>query len=126
LVVYENGKVVFQQIRRSPKSNLPGASLAANPVPVSPEDARAGLMQPVEPRYPEQAKRQHIQGPVVLKALVGKEGTVRELRVISGDPRLVVAAMDAVRQWRFKPYHPNGQPVEFETQITINFTLASK
>jgi TonB family protein len=95
-------------------------------VPVSPEIARTRLLQRIEPQYPVEARLQYIQGPVVLKAVVGKDGNVQELQVISGDAMLAKAAGDAVRQWRFKPYQPNGQAVEFETQITVNFTLPSR
>jgi TonB family protein len=79
--------------------------------------------QRVEPEYPEQARNQHIQGAVVLVALVGKDGTVEKLSTVSGDPQLAVAATDAVRQWRFKPFFRNGSPEEFQTQITVSFRL---
>jgi periplasmic protein TonB len=59
----------------------------------------------------------------VLNALVGTDGSVRKVEVISGNPQLVNAAADAVRQWRFRPHNLNGQPVEFETRITVNFQL---
>jgi TonB family protein len=60
---------------------------------------------------------------VVLKALVGKDGGIRKLKVISGATQLATAATAAVRQWRFKPYRQDGQLREFETRITVNFTL---
>lgn len=81
------------------------------------------LLERVEPEYPEAAKQQHIHGPVVLNALVGVDGSVRRVEVISGNPQLVKAAADAVRQWRFRPHHLKGRPVEFETRITVNFQL---
>ena len=59
----------------------------------------------------------------MLDALVGADGSVKELSVISGDPQLVKAATDAVRQWRFKPHQLKGKAVEFETRITVNFAL---
>jgi len=77
----------------------------------------------VEPQYPEAARQQHIQGPVVLNVLVGASGLVREASVISGDPLLAQAATHAVRQWRFNPHQLNGKAVEFETRITVNFAL---
>jgi protein TonB len=80
-------------------------------------------MQRVEPEYPESAREQHIQGPVVLDALVGKDGEVEKLSTISGDAQLAAAATDAVRQWRFKPFFRNGSPEEFQTQITVSFRL---
>jgi TonB family protein len=73
--------------------------------------------------HPEPARQQHVQGPVELKVLVGTDGLVRSLTTISGDPLLVSAATDAVRQWKYKPYFLNGEPVEVETQVTVNFKL---
>jgi TonB family protein len=90
------------------------------------DDPSAGngyLLQRVEPEYPEAARQRRIQGPVVLDALIGSNGSVRELSVISGDPQLAKAAMDAVRQWRFRPHQLDGKAVEFETRITVNFAL---
>jgi protein TonB len=60
---------------------------------------------------------------VVMNAFVGSDGSVRELKVISGNPQLVEAATDAVRQWRFQPHHFKGKPADFETRITVNFSL---
>jgi protein TonB len=60
----------------------------------------------------------------VLQAVIGKDGTVQNLRVISGHPLLVGAAIDAVKQWHYKPYYLNAEPVEVETQIVVNFVLA--
>jgi len=81
------------------------------------------LLERVEPTYPEEAKQQQIHGPVVLNALVGVDGSVRKVEIISGNPQLVKAAADAVRQWRFRPHNLKGRPVEFETRITVNFQL---
>jgi TonB family protein len=81
------------------------------------------LLERVEPNYPEEAKQQHIHGPVVLNALVAVDGSVRKVEVLSGNAQLVKAAADAVRQWRFRPHNLKGQPVEFETRITVNFQL---
>jgi TonB family protein len=81
------------------------------------------LLERVEPKYPEEAKQQRIEGPVVLNALVGTDGAVRELKVVSGEPLLAKAATDAVSHWRFQPHSLNDRPIEFETQITVNFAL---
>jgi TonB family protein len=89
----------------------------------SPQAGTNYLLERVEPDYPEDAKQQHIQGPVVLKALVNADGSVREVKVISGDSHLVKAASDAVGQWRFRPHLRAGKPIEFETRITVNFQL---
>jgi protein TonB len=82
------------------------------------------LMKKVQPSYPPLARSARIQGTVVLQALIGKDGTIQNLRAVSGHPMLTPAAIDAVRQWRYKPYFLNGEPVEVDTQITVNFTLA--
>jgi protein TonB len=66
-----------------------------------------------------------VQGAVVLAAIISKAGTIEDLRVLSGHPMLVAAAIKAVSQWRYRPYILNGEPVEVETQITVNFTLSS-
>ena len=83
------------------------------------------LIRNVEPVYPPLAKGARVQGPVVLSAMISKAGMIENLRVLSGNPMLVPAAIDAVRQWRYRPYVLNGEPVEVETQITVNFILGS-
>ncbi len=82
------------------------------------------LLRKVQPTYPPLARSARIQGQVVLQAVIGKDGTIQNLRAISGHPMLTPAAIDAVKQWRYKPYFLNGEPVEVDTQITVNFTLA--
>jgi periplasmic protein TonB len=81
------------------------------------------LQQQVEPRYPPLARQARIQGAVVLHAIISKTGTIENLRVVSGHPMLSPAALDAVKQWRYKPYLLNNEPVEVETTITVNFRL---
>ena len=76
------------------------------------------------PVYPPMAKMARIHGPVVVKALIDKQGRVARVCLISGHPMLAQAAVDAVRQWRYKPYRLNGEPVEIETTITVQFKLA--
>ncbi len=82
------------------------------------------LIHQVKPNYPPLARQARIQGTVVLQAVISKDGTIQGLHVVSGHPMLAPAAVDAVKQWRYKPYFLNGEPVEVETQITVNFTLA--
>ena len=82
------------------------------------------LTHKVEPQYPALARQAHIQGTVVLHALIGKDGSVKGLQVVSGHPLLTASALNAVKQWRYKPYMLNGEPVELDTTITVNFTLA--
>jgi len=81
------------------------------------------LIHQVTPVYPHTALITRTEGAVVLRAIVGKDGTVKDLRVVSGNPFLTAAALDAVRQWQFKPYILNGAPIEIETQVTVNFVL---
>ncbi len=79
---------------------------------------------PSLPMYPAEAKAKHIQGAVHLRAVIGVDGIVKAVRVVDGDPLLGPAAVDAVRQWHYRPYQQDGHPVEVETSITVNFTLA--
>jgi len=81
------------------------------------------LIRRVQPVYPPLARNARIQGAVLLAAVIGKDGTMQNLKLISGPPMLVPAALEAVSQWRYRPYILNGEPVEVETQITVNFTL---
>jgi periplasmic protein TonB len=84
----------------------------------------ANLIHDVTPTYPPEAGRERIEGTVVLLAVIGKDGSVQDVRVESGLPILAQAAIDAVKQWRYKPYLFNGEPVEVDSRITINFTLS--
>jgi len=84
----------------------------------------ANLVHRVQPAYPPLARAARIQGPVVLQAVISKSGTIENLQVLNGHPMLVRSALDAVRQWRYRPYFLNGEPVEVETQITVNFILS--
>jgi len=86
----------------------------------------AGLLErKVNPTYPPDAKDQHIQGVVVLKVNIDKEGNVYKVELISGHPLLAPAAIEAVKQWKYRPYLLNQIPVEVETQVQVNFTLAN-
>ncbi len=81
------------------------------------------LIYRVQPRYPALAIQARIQGQVVLRAMISREGAIENLQVLSGPGMLAPAALDAVRQWRYRPYVLNGEPVEVETQVTVNFVL---
>lgn len=127
LVVYEKGRVVFRmpperEVAADDSNNPPNADIGA-PASLSPEMANALLLGRVEPDYPASARDRHLQGAVVLRVLVGQDGRVRELTPVSGDPELTSSAVSAVRQWRFRPYAPDGSPVAFTTQFTIDFAL---
>jgi TonB family protein len=75
----------------------------------------------VRPKYPKEARKKKIEGPVVLRASVTLDGTLRDLTVVSGDPILADAALEAVRQWRYQPSKVNGEPVEAQHEITVTF-----
>ncbi|MFZ0808130.1 MAG: TonB family protein [Candidatus Sulfotelmatobacter sp.] len=82
------------------------------------------LVRKVNPVYPPLARQARIQGTVVLQAQISKDGTIQNLQLISGHPMLAPAAIEAVKQWKYRPYLLNGEPVEVETQVQVNFTLA--
>jgi len=81
------------------------------------------LQSQVEPVYPMIARRARVQGRVTLRAVISAQGTIESLQVIDGHPMLVSAALDAVKQWRYKPYMLSGQPVEVETTVFVNFHI---
>jgi protein TonB len=78
----------------------------------------------VQPNYPALARQAHVQGTVELRAIISKAGTIENLVVVHGHPMLAPAAIDAVRQWRYRPYLLNNEPIEVETEITVNFVLS--
>jgi len=101
-----------------------GVSSAGERVVLS-ADTKQVVTHSVEPSYPTLAKQMKVQGSVVLQALIGKEGTIQDLQVLSGPQILSSAAREAVMQWRFKPYYQSGQAVETEAKITVNFTIST-
>lgn len=102
---------------------MPRQSATANPPRIS-AMMEGSLMHRVEPIYPAIARSAHIQGTVIIAAVIGKDGGVEKLQVLSGHPLLVQAAINAVSQWRYRPYMLNNAPIEVDTQITVNFILA--
>jgi periplasmic protein TonB len=78
-----------------------------------------------DPVYPKLARAARIQGVVVLHAIISKTGEIQNLEVVSGHPILIPAAIEAVKQWRYRPFTLSGEPVEVETQITVTFRLES-
>jgi len=84
---------------------------------------QAKLIYGPKPVYPPLAKQARIQGVVRLTAVIGTDGTIQNLQVVSGHPLLIPAALEAVKQWRYQPTLLNGEPVEVITQIDVNFTL---
>jgi protein TonB len=85
--------------------------------------SRGLLIKQVQPTYPPNALRLRIEGSVQMMATLSKNGDITEVKVLSGDQQLSQAAASAVKQWKYKPYLLNGEPVEIQTQITVNFKL---
>jgi periplasmic protein TonB len=85
--------------------------------------AVGNLAYRVQPAYPPLARSARVQGEVRLRAIISKAGVIENLEVLNGPPMLVKAAVEAVKQWRYRPYMLNGEPIEVETEITVNFTL---
>ena len=103
----------------SASPTLPRPSLAT--IRISQGVSQGLLIKRVQPKYPPAALAVRAQGAVQIEATIDKEGNVTNLKVLSGDPILAHAALEAVRQWRYKPYYLDGDPVEIQTQITVNF-----
>ena len=97
---------------------------AADRVQLSSETTHS-VTKSVAPDYPMLARQMKVQGAVILQALISREGTIQELQVLSGPSILAAAAREAVRQWRFKPFYQNGEAVETEAKITVNFTIST-
>ena len=91
---------------------------------MDPKAAAGNLITKVPPVYPVDAKKAGIAGKVLLDAVIGKDGSVEQLRVVSGPAELQQSALDAVKQWKYKPFLLNGDPIEVKTNITIVYTLA--
>ena len=81
------------------------------------------LIHKVEPQYPTMAKQLHIEGTVLVKAIISREGMIIRAEAERGQTLLAQAALAAVRQWRYRPYYLNHEPIEVETEITVNFVL---
>jgi periplasmic protein TonB len=117
------GQNPLAQIADSETSARAAHPRLGRPTRVSGGVMEGALIQKVQPVYPRLAITTHTQGSVVLQALISRTGEIENLRVVSGSPYLSRAALEAVRQWRYRPYRLNNEPVEVETQIVVNFTL---
>ena len=118
------GNWVINSIRDSSSNVAPPATQESHRRPPVSVIMTGYLIHRVEPIYPALAKIARVQGPVLLSAVISRQGTIENLQVLSGHPMLARAAMDAVQQWRYRPYVLNGEPVEVETQVTVNFVLS--
>jgi len=122
------GPIVFGVLHATPiqadslEASAPQPAQTA-PTQVSQKDMSGMVVKKVPPEYPEAAKKAHIQGEVKLRAIIGKDGDVEKLELVSGHPQLAPAAIEAVKQWKYRPYMKDGQAVEVVTDIDVNFTL---
>ena len=119
-------------------SSVPNAAVLPPPPPPPPVEKKATpkritiggnvqqakLVRQPKPNYPPLAKQARISGVVHLAAIISKDGTIQDLKVIGGHPLLIPAALEAVKQWVYQPTLLNGEPVEVSTQIDVNFTLS--
>jgi len=110
--------IIPDSLRNTP---APSPASSLEPFSVPEETALGWVIHKVDPDYPAQALQQKLDGPVVLQAWIAKDGTVRDLKLVKGYFVLGRVAIDAVRQWRFKPYTQNGKSIDFQTSITVNF-----
>lgn len=102
-------------------------STSSSPIGGISREISGGLpKQQPAPTYPTPALQEQVQGSVVLQAVISKDGSVQNVRLVSGPPILASAVMEAVRKWHYEPYYRNGEPVEVETQITVDFTISTK
>ena len=101
-----------------------GVVSAGDRVQLSPQTAQSVTVS-VPPDYPLLARQMKVQGAVSLQALISRDGSIQELQILSGPSILAAAAREAVKQWHFKPYLQNGQPVETQARITVNFTIST-
>ncbi len=115
-----------QSVATAPPSTSATQSMAPQRVRVSSSVAQGLVISKVQPVYPDIARTARVQGSVVIKALISKTGDVIQEEVVSGPPLLTQAALDAVRQWKYRSYILQGQPVEVETQITVSFQLVTR
>ena len=113
---------IINSIGNSPALVPPPPPPSARPPRIS-HMMEGNLIYRVQPVYPPLARAARVQGTVELRAIISRTGTIEGLQVISGHPMLVRAAIDAVQQWHYRPYILNGDPVEVETRVTVNFSL---
>jgi protein TonB len=107
-----------------PPTPAPARTEKTRPVVIGGDVQSSMAISRPNPVYPPIARQARIQGRVMLEALISRNGTIENLRVVNGHPLLVPAALDAVRQWRYRPTMLNGEPVEVQTTIEVNFTLS--
>jgi TonB family protein len=107
-----------------PPSSDKNSSKSDDSLTVPASEMAGNVLTKVAPKYPQEAKEQRIQGTILLNAVIGKDGTVENLAVVSGPKELQQSALDAVQQWTYKPYLLNGSPTEVKTTISVVYSLA--
>jgi TonB family protein len=115
------GGIIRGILSSTPVSRPPG--WLPTRVRVSQRVSEALLIKKVEPQYPQNAQQKHIEGVVILNAVINARGDVQDLTVLSGDPFFASAATEAVKQWKYKPYLLDGEPTNMETQISVSFAV---
>jgi protein TonB len=118
------GGVIGGIISSTPAVNVPKLEPPRR-IRVSQGVTQGLLLHKVEPAYPKIALAARVTGVVLVKAVIGKDGVIKELEIVNGSPLLTSAALDAVKQWRYRPYLLNGEPVEVETNITVTFQISN-
>ncbi len=114
---------VLRDLLRATGNTVPERAVPVSRLTVSEGVQGALLIRRIVPPYPPLARQAGVQGSVLMRAVISREGTIESLTVLSGHPLLIKAAMDAVKQWRYRPTYLNRQPIEVETEITVNFVL---
>jgi periplasmic protein TonB len=118
------GGVIGGLISSIPAANIPKLEPPKR-IRVSQGVTQGLLLHKVEPVYPKIALAARVMGVVLVKAVIGKDGIIKELEIVNGSPLLTQAAIEALKQWRYRPYLLNGEPVEVETNITVTFQISS-
>lgn len=108
----------------TPHAPPPPPEAPAHPVSVSRGVSEGHLVRRVQPEYPLLAQQERIEGDVLLRAVIGQDGSIKNLIIVSGHPFLARAALDAVRQWQYQPFLLSGRPIEVDTQILVRFRLS--
>jgi protein TonB len=116
---------ILSDLPPPPPPPPPPAAVAREPVRVGGELKAPALIERVEPEYPPLAVRAQVQGVVILEAVVDRQGSVEDVRVLRSIPLLDRAAIDAVRQWRYSPLLLNGRPERFVLTVTVSFSLST-
>jgi len=113
----------LSNIMKSAPVSVPRVAAPVETLKVSQGVTQGLLLKRVQPSYPAQARQLRVQGSVLLQAMIARSGNISSIKVLEGEPTLARAAVEAVKQWKYKPYYLNGEPVDIQTQITINFKL---